>query len=44
MIQMLNMMEQQYKGSSLQTNPEMEKIISNSKDSNSADTSGKNKK
>jgi len=44
MIQMLNMMEQQYKGSSLQTNPEMEKIISNNKDSNSADTSGKNKK
>jgi len=35
MIQMLTMMEQQYKGSTLNANPEMEKIISNGADSNS---------
>jgi len=34
MIQMLTMLEGQYKGSTLNANPEMEKIISNGIDSN----------
>ena len=43
MIQMLNMMEQQYKGSSLNGNSEIEKIISNSIDSNDKKKKGLDK-